>query len=122
MNRSISLAAITTTVMAISMQASAGNKIEVSSAANDDWSNVVSKALQSKEPREAIQLAMVNLAQNVVVDGSSSPIDVSVILQARGVADSTGLGQLTKPGYNNNGVNYCYGNCHTACHGSRSWR
>ena len=76
----------------------------------------------SRQTSVAIQLAMVNLSQNVVVDGSSSPIDVSVILQARGVADSTGLGQLTKPGYNNNGVNYCYGNCHTACHGSRSWR
>lgn len=123
MGRTISLAAITSTVLAISMQAHAGNKVEFNTPANDDWDAVVSKALKSKEPREAIDRAMVNLAQNVVVDGKVSPIDVSVILQAYGTADSTGgYGPTTKPAYNYNGVNHCYGNCHSACHGSRNWR
>jgi hypothetical protein len=122
MNKSISMSAVTSVVMALSMQAHAGEKISVASEGTDAWVDQVNAAISGKESREAIQSSMVDLAKNVVVDGSESAIDVSVILQAGRDDSSLFIGNGGKPRYDSNGVNYCYGNCHTACHGSRNWR
>lgn len=123
MNRTISTGAITSVVLALSMQAHAGGKIAVDSAAANDWAEQVNVAVNGKESREAIKDAMVNLAQNVVVDGNESAVDVSLILQAtRNDSANGNYGSDVKPSYDSSGKLYCYSNCHKACHGSRNWR
>lgn len=123
MNKTISRGAITSVVMALSMQAHAGNTISVNSEGAEAWADQVNAAINGKESREAIQSSMAQLTKNIVVDGEASKIDVSVILQSSRIDSASGnVGKWQKPNYDNNGANYCYGNCHKACHGSRSWR
>ena len=122
MNRTISSGAITSVVMALSMQAYAGEKVQLSNQESSDWAEQVNAAIGNKETREAIQNSMVDLVQNVVVDGNQSAVDVSVILQASRADSSGSVGSTGKPRYDNNGIVHCYSNCHKACHGSRNWR
>ncbi|MFK4132054.1 hypothetical protein ACI2KR_07125 [Pseudomonas luteola] len=124
MGNKVSIAAITSTILAISMQAHAGEKISVSqSDVGGDWADQVDKALRNKEPRGVIQMAMVGLAKNVLIDGAESSLDVSMILQTGPDSDSAdGWGSTADPGIGMTAVTSCYSNCHSACHGSRSWR
>lgn len=122
MNRTISSGAITSVVMALSMQAYAGEKVQLSNQESSDWAEQVNAAIGNKETREAIQNSMVDLVQNVVVDGNQSAVDVSVILQASRADSTGGYGNGARPRYDNNGIVHCYSNCHKACHGSRNWR
>jgi hypothetical protein len=121
MSTKVSFAAITSTIMAISMQVHAGEKLNVEQAESGGvWADQVNLALRNKEPRDAVKMAMLGLAQNVVVNGHQSPIDVSVILQNREQDSTNGFGATGDPGLGRAAT--CYSNCHSACHGSRNWR
>lgn len=113
MKISVNGAIVASVLAAISHQASAGEKINIES------SKVDHSAL------EGISLKVIahgdvflsenfeKFANSLVNDGESLGIDISVHLAS--LQDST-----DKKGKSL--ILGCYTNCHSACHGSRSWR
>lgn len=116
--KKISLAVMAIGVAAISQQAMASaSTISVdASLVNESMSSVMEAMLASSHEGELRGLA----GQFVkMVSDDSLSIDVEAAME---LAVVSGVDHSAKSGMDAMSASGCYTNCHTACHGSRSWR
>lgn len=114
-----SVALATAALSAMAQQAHAGVHVNIdSNLVDDSLSETIRKTFANDHIKKVSGDYAPLLGKNLTLDGKPAEIDVSklvAVYQAK-VGDSADAnGDRSIEGV-------CYGNCHSACHGSRGWR
>lgn len=116
----VSTAIVMASISALAQQAHAASEINIDSKfVSDDLSQEIRKAFESDHVRHSLQYHSPLIGKQLTLDGKSSEINVQKLVNLAAVA-TTGDSADARGDTGIDSV--CYGNCHSACHGSRGWR
>lgn len=116
----VSTAIVMASISAMAQQAHAASEIKIdSSLVLDDLSQEIRKSFESDHVQHSIRYHSPLIGKQLTIDGSASEIQIDKLINVAGNANR-GDSEDVRGDASINSV--CYGNCHSACHGSRGWR
>lgn len=118
----VSTAIVMASISALAQQANAASEIKIQSEfVSDDISQDIQKLFSNDYVRSSIQYHSPLIGKQLTIDGKPSEIklDKLTTLAARAPVGDTSSASY---GADTSIDSVCYGNCHSACHGSRGWR
>lgn len=119
--KKVSTAIVMASISALAQQAHAANEIKIDSGlVSQDISEEIRKSFESMHVKSSIQYHSPLIGEQLTVDGKPSEIKVDNLINL--AARATGKGDSVNAVGDASIDSVCYGNCHSACHGSRGWR
>lgn len=119
----VSTAIVMASISALAQQAHAASEINIdTSLVSADLSVEIRKVFENEYVSSSIRHYSPLIGKQLTIDGNPSEIQLDKLTNIASLQRQSRKGDTTGVRSDTSIDSVCYGNCHSACHGSRSWR